>query len=283
MAENQYPARPLLPHILGRDGIGVVEKVGAGVTNFKPGDRALVLRSDIGVNRAGTFAQKVAVPIESLVPPPSNWTTEESAGAPLVYLTAYQAIAQWSAELPAASVVLVTGASGGVGVASIQLAAAMGHVTVALSRSDAKRKTLHKLGATIALDPQDAQWPAQLKAQLKDRKVDLAIDNIGGPLFNDVLGTLGYNARVSVVGRLAGPVPQFNTASLFFRRIRIGGVAVGTYTPAESQAAWKAIVETLNRAGAKPLVDSVFAFEELRSAFDHLARGPMGKVLLRVR
>ncbi|HSV13861.1 MAG TPA: zinc-binding alcohol dehydrogenase family protein [Tepidisphaeraceae bacterium] len=282
LAEGQYPAKPALPHILGRDGIGTIEAVGTNVTQFKPGDRAVILRSEIGVNRAGTFATKVAVPVESLVPPPPGWTDEQSAGAALVYLTAYQAITQWN-DLPPASVVLITGASGGVGVASTQLAAAMGHLPVALSRSDRKRATLETLGANIALDPEDAEWPAQLKSSLTGRKVDLAIDNIGGPLFNDVLGTLGYHGRISVVGRLAGPVPQFNTASLFFRRIKIGGVAVGTYTAVQSRAAWEKIVGILGRAGAKPQVDSTFAFDQLKEAFARLEQGPMGKVLLTLR
>jgi NADPH2:quinone reductase len=268
-----------MPHIIGRDGIGRVISVGVGVTQFKVGDRALILRSEIGVSRAGTFAEKVAVPVESLVLPPQGWSDEQAAGAPLVYLTAYQALTQWE-DLPAASVVLVTGASGGVGVASVQIAAAMGHTIVALSRSEEKRATLLKLGSKIALDPQDPNWSAKLKDELKDRKVDLAIDNIGGPLFPDVIGTLGYRGRVSVVGRLAGPVPQFNTSTLLFRRLRVGGVAVGTYTPPESQAAWKTIVEMLDRAGTRPMVDSVFPFDRLRDAFARLEKGPMGKVVL---
>src|SRR5829696_8291365 len=144
LAQRQYPAGPALPHVLGRDGIGVVSAVGEGVTALKVGDVALILRSEIGVGRWGTLAEKVAVPVESLVHPPQGWTEQESAAAPLVYLTAYQALTQWG-ELPP-SVVLITGASGGVGVASIQLAVAMGHYVVALSRSEEKRAKLLTLG-----------------------------------------------------------------------------------------------------------------------------------------
>jgi NADPH2:quinone reductase len=276
LAEGQYPARPKMPHILGRDGLGKIIAVGDGVTQFKIGDRAIVLRSEIGVNRPGTFAEKVAVPVESLVQIPKDWTDEQAAGAALVYLTAYQALTQWG-QLPP-STILITGASGGVGVATTQLAAAFNHTVIALSRSPAKREKLKQIGATIMLDPADPQW----RKQLADRKVDLAIDNIGGPQFNEVLASLGMNGKISVVGRLAGPVPQFNTASLFFRLIKIGGVHVGAFTPAESQAAWKAVVETMERAGARPIVDSVFEFGKLQDAFERLAAGPMGKVLLRV-
>ena len=91
----------------------------------------------------------------------------------------------------------------------------------------------------------------------------------------------GRIVALSVVGRLAGEVPQFNTASLFFRRIRIGGVAVGAYTNQESHHAWRASLELLNKTGARPLIDHVFRFEELPAAFDRLARGPMGKVLIK--
>jgi NADPH2:quinone reductase len=77
-------------------------------------------------------------------------------------------------------------------------------------------------------------------------------------------------------------VPQFNTATLFFRRLKIGGVHVGAYSNAEARAAWAAVLELLARGGARPLVDSAFPFEQLPQAFERLARGPMGKVLLRV-
>ena len=281
LAQRQYPAGPPLPHVLGRDGIGTVSAVGEGVTNFSVGDPALILRSDIGVSRQGTLAQRVAVPVASLVRPPAGWSEQESAAAPLVYLTAYQALTQWG-ELPAPSTVLVTGASGGVGVASIQLGVTMGHRMIGLSRSAEKRAKLTTLGAFTTLDAEDADWHKTLKEQLKPRGVDLAIDNIGGELFPRVIDVLGMHGRVSVVGQLAGPVPKFSTATLFFRRLRVGGVAVGTYTPPESQTAWNGIVGLLNRGNAKPIIDSVFPFEQIQEAFARLKRGPMGKVLVSV-
>jgi NADPH2:quinone reductase len=280
LAIGQYPTKATMPHILGRDAIGIVAGVGEGVTDFRPGDRVIVLRSEAGVNRQGTFAQRVAVPVESLASVPAGWTDEQAAGAALVYLTAHQALGQWGELKP--SVVLVTGASGGVGVATVQLAVAAGHMAVALSRSASKREKLTALGAAFCFDPGDANWPGQLKKSLGNRRVDLAVDSIGGADFSQVIRVLGHGGKVSVVGRLAGPVPEFNTATLFFRRIKIGGVAVGDYTPAESQSAWKAVVETLDRARVRPLVDSVFPFEELIAAFAKLESGPMGKVLVRV-
>jgi NADPH2:quinone reductase len=278
LAEGQYPAHPPLPHILGRDGFGTVIAVGPGVLDVRVGDRRTVLRGEVGVGRWGTFAQKVAVPVESLVEAPADWTEPQAASAAVVYLTAHQALTQWGELHP--SIVLVTGASGGVGVASLQLGKALGHTMLALSRGTAKHETLKSLGAAAVFDPTDSTWKKQVREFLRDRRVDLAIDNIGGPLFNEVVDTLGEWGKVSVVGRLAGPVPQFNTSSLLFRRLRIGGVAVGSYTNAESRAAWRAILTVLQRTGSKPLIDHVFPFDQLPAAFERLKEGPMGKVLI---
>src|SRR5947209_4227086 len=97
LAASQYPAKPTLPHILGRDGMGVVLQAGSDVpaNSLRPGDRRAILRSDVGGNKPGTFAEKVAVPAEGFVEIPAGWTEQEAAGATLVYLTAYQSLTMW--------------------------------------------------------------------------------------------------------------------------------------------------------------------------------------------
>ncbi len=280
LAEGQYPARPAFPHILGRDAMGRIAQIGPGVTHWKPGDHALIIRGPVGVEQAGTFAQRVAVPADSLAALPDGWTPRQCAGASLVYLTAWQALTQWG-DLPPA-VVLITGASGGVGVASVQLACALGHTVIAFSRSAEKRARLSEIGAKITLDPADTQWRKKLLELLGAKRVDLVVENIGGAQFSQLLDVMALWGKLSVVGRLAGLVPQFNTASLFFRRLRIGGVAAGSFTAPEAQAAWREALKLLKVHDYRPLVDSVFEFEQLPQAFERLAQGPMGKVLLNV-
>src|SRR5512140_1620065 len=145
LAERQYPANPTFPHILGRDALGTVSSTGAGAGKTQPGQRRAILRGDVGGNRPGTFAEFVAVPADGLVDVPAEWSDEEGAGATLVYLTAYQALTMWGPLSPG-SIVLVTGASGGVGVASVQLAVAMGCTVIALSRDAQKSQKLISLG-----------------------------------------------------------------------------------------------------------------------------------------
>jgi len=285
LAQNLYPAKPALPHILGRDGVGQVEAVGSGVTNVRAGGTAGILRCDVGVEVWGTLAEKVVVPAASLAPPPAGWSLEQTAGAPLVYLTAWQALTQWS-DPPAppapGSVLLVTGASGGVGTASVQLGKSMGLTVVALSRSAEKGAKLREMGADFVFNPSDPALRKQVMAAIAPKKVDIAVDNVGDALFNQVIAMLGYGGRISVVGRSGGAVPEFNTASLFFRRNRIGGVAVSDYTAESAQTAWKQIVERLNAIGQRPVVDHVYPFEDVKAAFQRLAEGPLGKVLVRI-
>jgi NADPH2:quinone reductase len=123
---------------------------------------------------------------------------------------------------------------------------------------------------------------AKVSAAIAPRKVDLAVDSVGGVLFAQVVALLGYGGKISVVGRSAGPVPEFNTGTLFFRRNRIGGVAVGDYTAESARAAWTAIVRRMAEAGARPIVDNVFPFDQVGAAFARLAQGPMGKVVVLV-
>jgi NADPH:quinone reductase len=285
LAQALYPAKPSLPHILGRDGVGEVVGVGADVSNVKPGDTVGILRCDCGVEKWGTLAEKVIVSASSVAPPPAGWSLEQTAGAPLVYLTAWQALTQWSdppAPPAAGSVLLVTGASGGVGTASVQLGKSMGLTVVALSRSAEKGAKLRALGADHVFDPGDPNLRKAVMAAIALKKVDIVVDNVGAALFNQVLAMLGYGGRISVVGRSGGEVPNFNTAALFFKRNRIGGVAVSDFTAEQAQAAWKEITGRLNALGQRPVVDHVFSFDEVKQAFARLAEGPMGKVLVRV-
>ncbi len=285
LARAMYPAKPPLPHILGRDGVGDVLATGAGVDHVRVGETVGVLRCNAGVETWGTLAGKAVIPAASLAPIPAGWSLEEMAGAPLVFLTAWQALTQWSdppAPPPEDSVLLVTGASGGVGVASVLLGKSMRLRVVALSRSAEKGAKLRDLGADSVFDPQDKNLRKSVLAAIAPRKVDLAVDNVAGPLFNDVVAMLGYGGRISVVGRSGGPVPEFNTGTLFFRRNRIGGVAVADFTPQSAQLAWQEIVRRLDALRKRPVVDRVFLFEEVKAAFARLAEGPMGKVLVRV-
>jgi NADPH:quinone reductase-like Zn-dependent oxidoreductase len=284
MAERRYPypVYPPAPFVLGRDGVGEVIEVGKGVTDVNVGDRRVLLRSQVGLTRWGMLAQHTSIPANALAEIPAGWTEEQSSGAAVVYLSAYRALTMWEPLKPN-SVVLITGASGGVGVATVQLASAMGHTVVALSRSEAKQQRLKEIGATYTFNPEDPQWRDGVKDALSSRGVNLAVDTIGGSLLPQVIDTMGDHGRLSLVGELGGAVPNFYTGTLFSRWLRIGAMALSEYTPDQHRTAWRDLVAILAGSGARPLIDRVFPFEELPQAFERLAEGPMGKVVLKVK
>ncbi len=282
LAQKLYPARPTFPHILGRDASGVVDSLGPETSGrFQPGDAVALLRGDAGVNERGTLAEYVLVPEHVLVPIPKGWTEQQAAAAPLVYQTAHMALNQWG-PLEKGSTILVTGITGGVGIASLQMAKVMGHRVVGISRSAAKAERLMQLGADAVIAPDDEELRAKVKEVAGKAGVALIVDNVGGKLLPAVIDTLGFYGKVSVVGMLAGPVPNFNTAKLFFKRLRIGGVSVSAYSTKEAHEAWNEIVSLLSHSEQRPMIDSVHEMADAKAAFAQLAAGPLGKVLVKV-
>ncbi len=275
---GQYPRPGKPPFAVGRDGCGTIETP-AKNGRFKKGDRVVILRSEIGVTREGTLAQFVAVPEESLTPLPAGWTSQEGAAGPLVQLTAWQALVDEGLCAPGKTV-LVTGASGGVGTAAVLLAKGLGAKVVALSRSEEKRKKLKEMGADLVYDTGDPEIVKRVTEGLGGGRADIVVENLAGPFLQKSINMTGHRGRICVMGLLAGLNSDIVIGSFMFKRIHIIGIAVGDYTPAQSQGAWAKIVETLNKSGKRPPVDRVFPLEQVQEAFAHLSKGPMGKVVV---
>ena len=280
LIKGQYPRPGTPPFAVGRDGCGVVEKPGNS-GRFQAGDVVVILRSEIGVTRDGTLAEYVAVPEASLAPLPPGWTREAGAAAPLVFLTAWQALVEVAALKPGQTV-LITGASGGVGTAAVMLATSIGATVVALSRSEDKRARLNALGADIALDAEINGLEMRVKKALGGGRVDAVVENLAGPYLQASINLCRERGRVALVGLLAGISSQVTVGSLLFKRVRVEGVAVGAYTPAEALDVWRQIVARLDAAEAKPPVHAVFPLESVPEAFASLEQGPFGKVLVRM-
>ncbi len=279
LIEGRYPGAGKLPLTVGRDGSGTVENPGLS-QRFKRGDAVLVLRSEVGITRQGTLAELVAVPEDVLAPVPPGWTMEECAAAPLVYLTAWKALVIQGGLKPRETA-LVTGASGGVGIASIQLAKALGAHVVALSRDPAKRERLQKLGADAVVDDSAKDLARRVSDACGGSGPDVVIEHLGGARLAEHVAMLNMNGRVMVIGLLAGRTSELDMGMVLFKQVRIEGVHVGRFAPAEAQAAWTAIVATLDKAGARPVLDKTFEMESVQEAFARLAGGHLGKVVVR--
>jgi NADPH2:quinone reductase len=160
---------------------------------------------------------------------------------------------------------------------TVLLGKSMGLTVVGLSRSEAKGEKLKALGADAVFNPEDRDLRNKVSAAIAPKKVDIAVDSIGGALFPQVVAMLGYGGKISVVGRSAGPVPEFNTGTLFFRRNRIGGVAVARLHAGSGADGMEGDRRRLAEAGKRPVIDRVFPFEEVIWAFHRLAEGPWAR------
>jgi NADPH:quinone reductase len=278
LVEGKYPRPGTPPFAVGRDGCGVIERASSG-GRFQKGQRVIVLRGEVGVQREGTLAEYAAVPEESLAPLPQGWNPQEGAAAPLVHLTAWQALVD-EGGLTADKTVLITGASGGVGTAALSLAKASEARVVALSRNIEKRERLMQIGADFTFNSEDPDLVHHVRQALDGGQADIVVENLAGPFLQKSIQLTGYKGRICVVGMLAGLKSEITIGSFLFKRIHIIGIAVGNYAPGEAQAAWQKIVATLDQSRRRPFIDRIFPMGQVQEAFAYLSTGPLGKVLI---
>ncbi|MEX2015750.1 MAG: zinc-binding dehydrogenase, partial [Candidatus Hydrogenedentales bacterium] len=277
LIEGNYPGAGKLPLTVGRDGSGVVDACGAGVS-LREDDAVVLLRGNVGITRNGTLAEFFVAPEESLAKLPAGWSFEEGACS-LVYLTAWKSLVS-QGNYREGETVLVTGSSGGVGIAAVQLAAALGARVVALSRDAVKRRRLEDHGARHTIDAAADDLVQAVRNALDGGGFDIAVENLGGKFLEANVRLANLNGRIMVVGLLAGRKATPDLGPLLFNQVRIEGVHVGKYSAADARAAWASVVEVLSRAGQRPVIDRAFPLEAAPEAFDHLAGAHFGKVLV---
>ena len=277
---GRYPGGPKPPFTPGRDGAGVILE-GDDAGRWKAGDEVIVLQSNTTDLVHGTLCEQQWIAAANLAPLPAGWTLADGAAAPLVYLTAYQALSGAAPIVPG-QVVLVTGASGGVGIAAVQLGLALGARVIALSRSEEKRKRLHGLGVEHVFSPEDPDLKGQIRTATGRRGVDVVVENVGGPSLGQAVHLLDFGGRVSVVGVRAGiegsiPIPAF-----MFKRCSLHGVLLTTESPETAQRNWRTVVDLLQTHHAEPVIAARYPLAQVGDAFNHLAKDVFGKVVVDV-
>jgi len=253
-----------LPMILGCDAAGV-DDAGREVVIYPvlpdPGDpRGISLLSE---RYPGTLAERIAVPRANLIPKPAAVSWTDAACLPTAWLTAYRMLTA-RGRVAEADAVLVQGAGGGVATAAVVLAVALGKRVYATSRDPAKRERIAALGAT-ALEP---------GARLPER-VDVVIETVGAATFDHSLKCCGLGARVVVSGTTAGHLATVDLRRVFAMQLEILGSTMGTRDELDE------LVQMCADGGVKPVVDSVFSFSQVRTAFEKLYSGNVfGKIVL---
>ncbi len=288
----------VFPKIMGADGAGVVETVGAGVTRVRPGDRVMInpgiscrqcefCRKGehslcvkyrlLGEHLPGSFAEFVTLPAVNVAPIPAptpalSWP--EAAAFSLVTLTAWRMLVT-RARLQAGEWVLVWGIGGGVSLAALGIAKLFGATVIATSSSDAKLVRARALGADHTLNHRTQQIAKEVRALTGKRGVDIVVDHVGEQTWQESLRSLAKGGRVVTCGGTSGPKLVTDARPLFWHQYSLLGSTMG------NDAEYGEIVRRLGGGQLRPLVDRVFPLAEARAAYAYLERGEqMGKVVV---
>jgi len=265
----------------GTEAAGEVHAIGAGVTGVKAGDRVF------GRVRGG-FAEYVAMDAAQIIPLPAKLTFEQGAAVPISYITAYEMLYPPYGKLKAGEWLLITGASAGAGVASIQIAKMLGAKTLGTSGSAAKLEKLKAIGLDVAIETRGADFADKVKAATGGAGADLIVNLVGGTQFAECVRCLARHGRLAVVGYVDGSVKaELDLSAVHVNRLEIFGISNAKLTAEEKAAATRGFVRDVVPAIADgrivPVVDRVFAFDELPQAKAHMEASAMvGKIVVRV-
>lgn len=278
------------PRTAGSDGAGEVIEVGSEVKRWQVGDRVMAnffphwLDGELsdahhesalgGYGADGMLCEQVVLPEHSWVRVPASFSLEEAATLPCAGLTAWQALFEVTALKPGETVLLQ--GSGGVSVFALQLAKAAGARVWMTSSSAEKAARLRELGAEQVIDYRaEPKWGERVKALSGGRGVDLVVDVGGQATFDQSVAALRYGGRMSMLGVLTGARGEVNLHAVFHRRQTVHGVYVG------SVSMFERFVAALESTNVRPVIDRVFAFQDARLAYEHLASAQhLGKVVV---
>jgi NADPH2:quinone reductase len=258
------------PIIPGYDAAGIVEKLGAGVVDFRPGDD-VYFTPEIFSNRFGTYAEYTVVDASIVARKPAGLSFIESSAIPLAGGTAWEAIIR-RIDARAGETILIHGGAGGVGSFAVQFAKAAGARVIA-SAGRENQETLRQLGADVAVDYRTEDASAIALAETKGAGVDAGFDIEGENLLARCLRAIRPFGRAAVI--LA---PQGDLSPLFQKNIALYGVFL-----TRERRRLEEMRPLFERGQARPLIDTVLPFTEVRKAHERLeSRHGRGKIVLRV-
>jgi NADPH2:quinone reductase len=278
LSKGQYQMKPPVPFVPGVEVAGVVRSAPAGA-GVKAGDRVMAF------TMLGGWAEVVAAPPNMTFRVPEGWSFEVAAGTVMNYHTAHFALHR-RGRLKAGETVLVHGAAGGVGTASIQVARGAGARVLAVVSSEEKAEVARSAGADKAL-LSTGDWVSQVKDATQGRGVDVVMDPVGGDIFDLSLKCLAPEGRLLVVGFAGGRIPEVKVNRLLLKNVDVVGVAWGAFVMMEPrliQEIAQSLAELADKGFVEPLVGSTFPLEQAAQALRELeSRKATGKVVLRVR
>ncbi|MHA7286040.1 NADPH:quinone reductase [Arthrobacter sp. MDT3-44] len=275
-AGNYEFLTPPLPFTPGYDAAGIISATGDSVSGFVGGGRVWV--STIPARAAGTYARQIRCTPSIVHALPDHLSFDEGAAVGVSYTTAYRALVQ-RGRAEAGETVLVHGASGGVGTATVQLAHALGLTVIGTASTPGGRELALQLGAEHALDHSARDYLTEARALTGGRGVDLIIEMAADRNLSHDTAVLARNGRIVIVGS-RGPV-EVSPRALMVNEADVRGTALWNMTPADLHGAYTAIDAFLRHGVIRPVVGEQFALEDAAAAHRAIAGAhPPGRIIL---
>ncbi|MCW5654335.1 NADPH:quinone oxidoreductase family protein [Hydrogenophaga sp.] len=277
--EGLHQIKPELPWVPGSESAGVVSEVAPDVTQFKAGDRVM------GVSRAdgGGFAQEIVLPQERVFALAPAMSFEAAAATPVVYGTTLYALKQ-RGQLQPGETVLVLGAAGGVGLATVHLAKAMGARVIAAASTPEKRALTLQHGADHAVDYTQPDWRLQVKELTGGKGADVVYDPVGGDAFDEAVRAIGWGGRYLVIGFTSGRIPTLKINMPLVKGYDVIGVRYDVWRDGwwhEARLNLEQILRWCAEGKFQPLVSASYPLADAVAALRSItSRQTSGKVVL---
>jgi len=275
--QGKYQFKPEFPFSPGGEAAGVIKALGEGVTGLRIGDRV------IAASTWGGFAQEMLVDAARIIPMPDAMDFVPASAFVLTYGTSYHALKD-RAQLQAGETLLVLGASGGVGLAAVQLGKAMGARVIAAASSDDKLAVCRQSGADETVNYVKEDLRARIKSITGGRGVDVVYDPVGGAYSELALRDMAWNGRFLVVGFAAGDIPKIPLNLALLKGCSIVGVFWGAFTrheAARNQRNNEELMALYLAGKVKPHIHATYPLEQVADALNEmLNKRVTGKVVL---
>jgi len=277
MRAGTYARKPSLPYVPGADGAGTVEAVGAEVKNFKPGDRVYIAGDNVS-SGGGTYAEYAVCAPTELHRLPDRATFTQGAAIGVPYATAFRALFIRGNARPAETV-LVHGATGGVGIAAVQIARAHGMTVIGTGGTERGLQAVRESGADVVFNHHDANYLDGVMQATGGRGVDIVLEMAAHLNLDKDLSVLAKHGRVVVVGS-RGRV-EIDPRGTMGRDAAIFGLTLFNATPAELVLIHAALVAGLANGALRPIVGREFSLADAPRAHEAiLESGAFGKIVL---
>ena len=278
MVEGKYQVKPELPFVPGLELAGVVLECAPDVTHVQPGERVAAF-----ARRGGAHAEEAVVPGGIVVPIPKGMDFVTAAAFPVAYGTAHFAL-QHRGRLAAGETLLVLGASGGVGLAAVEVGKLMGARVIAAASSPEKLAIAREHGADYAIDYRAENLRDRVMELTGGRGADVVFDPVGGAAFEQSVRSVGWEGRILVVGFASGDIPRVATNMILVKNFSVTGVVFGEHSwrfPDDTRARHGQLLGDFAAGHLRPLIWKTYPLEQGRDALSAMAaRRVIGKMVL---